>query len=185
MNSPLTTSKFLSGPRVGHWKPSMLEFSPCSKTWAWWIMSQSSHPVGLKMKSKWESVRFLSELDLPLLPWVTLVIEISLSPSPLEESDEEQYLVRVVAEWKVAPLLHSEHFQVVWQLLGILFRPRQERWKNLPFLQLSPWHSTTFSVVLHLALQMQMLSNFIAAWIDGVEGCADVLVPPLLLNWGS
>ena len=44
----------------------------------------------------------------------TLEIEISLSPSPLEESDEEQYLVRVVAEWKVAPLLHSEHFQVVW-----------------------------------------------------------------------
>ena len=28
----------------------------------------------------------------------TLEIEISLSPSPLEESDEEQYLVRVVAE---------------------------------------------------------------------------------------
>ena len=60
-------------------------------------MSQSRHLVGLKIKSKWESVRFPSELDLPLLPWVTLVIEISLSPSPREESDEEQSIFTVVS----------------------------------------------------------------------------------------
>ena len=49
MNSADTTSKFLAGPSVGRWKPSMEGFASCRSTWAMCIISQLSHTWGLRI----------------------------------------------------------------------------------------------------------------------------------------
>ena len=77
------------------------------------MISQSSHPVGLTIKSKWWSVRFANALVLSVLLWVTFVITTSLSSSLLEESDEEEQVVEVLLAWVGVTFLHGGHFQVV------------------------------------------------------------------------
>jgi len=94
---------------------------------------------------------------------MTFVITTSLSFSLLEESDEEEQVVEVLLAWAGATFWHAGHFQVVLWLFGSHFKSRQVRWKYFPFVQLSSWHSTNLSVGVGFALQIQMLSHFIAA----------------------
>ena len=86
-------------------------------------MSQSSHPVGLEIKSKWESVIFAKAPVLSVSPSQTLVITTSMFSSLLSEPEEEEQVVA----WTAIAFLHAEHFQVVLWLLGILFKFKQGR----------------------------------------------------------
>lgn len=77
------------------------------------VISQSSHPVGLTIKSKWCSVRLANALVLSVLLWVTFVITTSLSSSLLEESNKEEQVVEVLLASAGVTFLHGGYFQVV------------------------------------------------------------------------
>lgn len=82
--------------------------------------------------------------------------------------------------------LQALHCQVVLELFGILFKPRQPRWKNFPLLHSGEWHSIILSVGLALEAQTQMLLHCKAAWFNAT--CALCLVDDdclLYLNSGN
>ena len=137
-------SKFFTWSRVVHWKPSIVGFSCCSRMWACCIMSQSSHPTGSLIRSKWASVRITRAPILFTVPWLMPTV-ITVSQSLLSYSEQEEVQEVVVAGLGLGAVLHALNFQVVLWLFGILFNPKQYQWKNLPFLQDKLWHSTNLS----------------------------------------
>lgn len=96
--------------------------------------------------------------------------------------------VQVVALTGFFRFLQAQHCQVVLELFGNLFKPRQERWKNFPVLQSGPSHSTSLSVGLGLDAQTQIMLHCNAAWLIAAF-CACWLVdderPLFLLNCGN
>ena len=80
-NSLVTTSKFLTGPRVVLWNPLISGFTYFNKIWASCMTLQSNHPIGDSMISYSAWLKFPREAVLSMFPWQTLVICISSSLS--------------------------------------------------------------------------------------------------------
>ena len=72
-NSPDTTSKLQTGPKVERWKPSIDWFSSCRGTWALFTMSEASQPVGFKIIWQPGVVRFTRGACLLMSHLATLI----------------------------------------------------------------------------------------------------------------
>ena len=75
---------------------------------------------------------------------------------------------------------HTGHNQDLL-LFGILFLPRQNKWKNFPFVQSEFAHFTSLSFFSGTALHVQIEFIFIASLVMPADCC---LEPPLL-NFGK
>ena len=73
-------------------------------------------------------------------------------------------------------IIHTGHNQDLL-LFGILFLPRQDKWKNLPLVQLVLEHLTSLSFFSATALHVQIEFIFIASLIMLADCC---LEPPRL-----
>ena len=69
-------------------------------------------------------------------------------------------------------IIHTGHNQDLL-LFGILFLPRQDKWKNLPLVQLALEHLTSLSFFSATALHVQIEFIFIASLITLADCCLE------------